>query len=191
LELHPNVDAQLRNDIMLLHPTLIPPTTSLENAVENHVIDSHISAESLDETNMSNGVDEGSSYRVQDPVDAKDLSGRSQTDSPNQVSGEAGVSSLDHARLWGNGMSPDSPASFDVVSPLMDPDASSGVARTDLQEDLDVGSGVADGSAHQPVSQRPRTRLQNNTSKPKSFGDDFICLMIVTGEPRDYEEAAT
>jgi hypothetical protein len=62
---------------MLLHPTLIPPTTSLENAVENHVIDSHISAESLDETNMSNGVDEGSSYRVQDPVDAKDLSGRS------------------------------------------------------------------------------------------------------------------
>jgi hypothetical protein len=176
---------------MLLHPTLIPPTTSLENAVENHVIDSHISAESLDETNMSNGVDEGSSYRVQDPVDAKDLSGRSQTDSPNQVSGEAGVSSLDHARLWGNGMSPDSPASFDVVSPLMDPDASSGVARTDLQEDLDVGSGVADGSAHQPVSQRPRTRLQNNISKPKSFGDDFICLMIVTGEPRDYEEAAT
>jgi hypothetical protein len=176
---------------MLLHPTLIPPTTSLENAVENHVIDSHISAESLDETNMSNGVDEGSSYRVQDLVDAKDLSGRSQTDSPNQVSGEAGVSSLDHARLWGNGMSPDSPASFDVVSPLTDPDASSGVARTDLQEDLDIGSGVADGSAHQPVSQHPRTRLQNNISKPKSFGDDFICLMIVTGEPRDYEEAAT
>jgi hypothetical protein len=50
---------------------------------------------------------------------------------------------------------------------------------------------VAVRSEHQAPPQCPRTRLQNNISKPKKFGDDFVCLMTVTGEPRDYEEAAT
>jgi hypothetical protein len=54
-----------------------------------------------------------------------------------------------------------------------------------------MGSGVAIGSEHQPAPQCQRTRLQNNISKPKNFGDDFVCLMTVIGETRDSEEAAT
>jgi hypothetical protein len=33
--------------------------------------------------------------------------------------------------------------------------------------------------------------LQNNISKPKKFGDDFVCLLTTTGELRYYEEVAT
>jgi hypothetical protein len=74
-ELNPNAGAQLTNDIMLLHPTLVPPITPPEDAVINHVNNSHISTESFDETNVSNDVDEGSSYHVQDLVDAENPSG--------------------------------------------------------------------------------------------------------------------
>jgi hypothetical protein len=49
------------------------------------------------------------------------------------------------------------------------------------QEDLHAGFGVAIGSKLQPAPQRPRTRIHNNTSKPKNFGGDFVCLMMVIG----------
>jgi hypothetical protein len=74
-ELNPNVGAQLKNDIVLLHPTLVPLITPPEDAVINHVNNSHISTENFDETNVSNDVDEGSSYHVQDPMDAENPSG--------------------------------------------------------------------------------------------------------------------
>jgi hypothetical protein len=64
LELNPNAGARLRNDIMLLHPMLISPASSLENAVDTHVNDSRTSAENLDETNLLNGVGEGSDFRL-------------------------------------------------------------------------------------------------------------------------------
>jgi hypothetical protein len=32
--------------------------------------------------------------------------------------------------------------------------------------------------------------MQNNILKPKHFGDDFVCLLAATGEPRDYAEAS-
>jgi hypothetical protein len=47
-ELNPNAGAELKSEIMLLHPTLIT-LTPLENAVENHVNNSHIPAENPDE----------------------------------------------------------------------------------------------------------------------------------------------
>jgi hypothetical protein len=34
----------------------------------------------------------------------------------------------------------------------------------------------------------PTTRAQNNIRKPKIFGDDFVCLLTMIGEPRDYIE---
>jgi hypothetical protein len=77
-ELNPNDGAQLKNEIMLLHPTLIPSITPPEHAIENHVIDSHISLESFDETNVSTNPDEGSNYHVQDPVDAENPGDKSQ-----------------------------------------------------------------------------------------------------------------
>jgi hypothetical protein len=78
LELNPNDGAQLKNEIMLLHPTLIPSITPPEHAIENHVNDSHISLESFDETNVSTKPDEGSNYHVQDPVDAENTGDKSQ-----------------------------------------------------------------------------------------------------------------
>jgi hypothetical protein len=77
LELNLNAGVQLKNEIMLLHPTLIPSTTPLENAIENHANDSHISMESYDETNVSTNPNEGSSYRVEDSEDAENISYRS------------------------------------------------------------------------------------------------------------------
>jgi hypothetical protein len=68
-------------------------------------------------------------------------------------------------------------------------DSGSRLARTEHQADLGSGSDVDSRSTPQPVPERPRTRLQNNISKPKSFGDDFVSLMTVTGEPIDYDEA--
>jgi hypothetical protein len=68
-------------------------------------------------------------------------------------------------------------------------ESGSGLAHMEHHADLGSGSSVNSRSAPQPVPQRPRTRLQNNISKPKSFGDNFVCLMTVTGEPRDYDEA--
>jgi hypothetical protein len=82
LELNPNAGAQLKNDGMLLHPTLIPPTTPQEDAAENHVNDSHMHADVFYETNLSHGLDEGSSYRMQDPKDTENPGDRSQEDSP-------------------------------------------------------------------------------------------------------------
>jgi hypothetical protein len=57
-ELNPNAGVQLKNEIMLLHPTLIPSFTPPENAIENHVNDSNIYVESFDETNVSTNPDE-------------------------------------------------------------------------------------------------------------------------------------
>jgi hypothetical protein len=50
---------------------------------------------------------------------------------------------------------------------------------------------VASGSKHQVVSTHPRTRLQNNITKPKTFGDDFMCFVTSTEEPKDFAEAAS
>jgi hypothetical protein len=108
-KLNPNDGAQVRNDISLLHPTLIPPTTPPDDAVENHVNDSHISVESFDETNMSNDLHEGSSCCMKDPVDVENPSDRSQADSLAQVPDGLGESSSDRRHPWGNDMSPDSP----------------------------------------------------------------------------------
>jgi hypothetical protein len=74
-ELDPNAGARLRNDIMLLHPTLISLASSPENVVDTHVNDSHSSVENLDETNLLNGVGEGSEFCLQEPIDAEDPSG--------------------------------------------------------------------------------------------------------------------
>jgi hypothetical protein len=40
-ELNPNAGAQLKSDVMPLHPTLAP-LLPLGNAVENHIINSHV-----------------------------------------------------------------------------------------------------------------------------------------------------
>jgi hypothetical protein len=82
-ELNLNVGAQLRNDIMLLHPTLSSPASSPENAIDTHVNDSHISVEKLDETNLLNGAEERSNYCLQELVYAEDPKGKSQMDSPD------------------------------------------------------------------------------------------------------------
>jgi hypothetical protein len=97
------------------------------------------------------------------------------------MSAGTGESSLDRARGVGDATLLD--------SPTRSPDAGSGLARTEQQADLGSGSGMDSRSAPQPEPQRPRTRLQNHISKPKNFGGDFVSLMMVTGEPRDYDEA--
>jgi hypothetical protein len=50
---------------------------------------------------------------------------------------------------------------------------------------------VASRSEHQAVSTHPRTRLQNNITKLKTFGDDFVCFVTSNEEPRDLAEAAS
>jgi hypothetical protein len=79
----------------------------------------------------------------------------------------------------------------DDTSPDSTTTASPGRAHEEFQADTDTRSGVAARSEHQPALHRPRTRLQNNISKPKKFGDDFVCLLTTTGELRYYEEVAT
>jgi hypothetical protein len=76
-KLNPNAGVHLKNEIMLLHPTLILSSTPQENALENHVNHSHISVESFDETSVSTNPDEGSVSRVQDQVATKNPSDRS------------------------------------------------------------------------------------------------------------------
>jgi hypothetical protein len=59
-------------------------------------------------------------------------------------------------------------------------------ACADSQVNLCEGSIVAAGSEQQAAATRPKTRLQNNITQPKSFGDDFVHLVTNTGEPRDF-----
>jgi hypothetical protein len=59
-------------------------------------------------------------------------------------------------------------------------------ACADSQVNLCEGSIVAAGSEQQTAATRPKTRLQNNITQPKSFGDDFVHLVTNTGEPRDF-----
>jgi hypothetical protein len=58
----------------------------------------------------------------------------------------------------------------------------------------ETGSSEATGSVIKlvpvPETAAPRTRLQHGIRKPKKFGNDFVCLVTVTGEPRDYDEAS-
>jgi hypothetical protein len=71
----------------------------------------------------------------------------------------SGESPLDHTRPWGNDTSP---SSLDTVSPgcaRVDMNPGLGVVRTELQEDMDVGLGVATRFVHQLVSHQPRTKL--------------------------------
>jgi hypothetical protein len=126
-KLNPNAGAQLKNEIMLLHPTLIPSSTPQENALDNHVNDSHISVESFNETNVSTNPDEGSVSRMQDPMVAENPDDRSQADSLAQVPAGSGVLPSDHVHPWGDDTFIDSPP----IRARTDPDAGSGVACTE------------------------------------------------------------
>jgi hypothetical protein len=56
-----------------------------------------------------------------------------------------------------------------------------------------VGSDEASGSVAPTATAeatRPRTRLQNIILKPKCFGDNFVCMLVATGEPVDYVEVS-
>jgi hypothetical protein len=50
---------------------------------------------------------------------------------------------------------------------------------------------VASIFEHQAVSTHPRTRLLNNITKPKTFGDDLVCFVTSNEEPRDFAEATS
>jgi hypothetical protein len=61
-KLNPNSGAQLKSDVMLLHPTLVPFMSS-ENVIDNHINDSHTPTEDLVEitsVEVESAVDVGS-----------------------------------------------------------------------------------------------------------------------------------
>jgi hypothetical protein len=52
---------------------------------------------------------------------------------------------------------------------------------------LPVNNGSMD-CAVQRSPARPWSRSQNNISKPKNFGDNFVCLLTTISEPRSFDE---
>jgi hypothetical protein len=83
------------------------------------------------------------------------------------------------------------PPGTDFNPDLGPDDAPNAGAHIDSQDDSRGGSAVASGCEHQAASTRPRTMLQNNITKPKTFGDDFVCIVTNKEEPRDFAEAST
>jgi hypothetical protein len=106
-----------------------------------------------------------------------------------QWSGElAGSPSVSAQHSWGESGADTPPGTDFDVDPGPDDTLSIG-AHTDSQNDPRGGSVVASRSKHQVVSTCPRTRLQNNITKPKTFGDDFVCFVTSKEEPKDFAEA--
>jgi hypothetical protein len=91
-ELNPNAGAQLKSDILLLHPTLLP-IMPLENVVDNPVIDSH-NEDLIEYTNSANILEEDSSDFMQDQQVAEDPGTRSHLDSGTDVGAELQGDSL-------------------------------------------------------------------------------------------------
>jgi hypothetical protein len=89
--------------MLLLHPTLTPPR-SLENAIDNHVHNSHNPVEeSVEFTNLYANAEKNSSSPIQDQGDIDDSGGRSQEDSASQPDDHAKASNSDPTCLRGGG----------------------------------------------------------------------------------------
>jgi hypothetical protein len=194
--LHPNARAQLKAEILLLHPTL-------HNAQgEGHVDAPNMSnsANSAPESYAEIGTQQGSSNNAENEevevvVDlvATDILGMrsnvdaapgAANDSDSSVDGAGIESSLGStpAVVSGNlSALPGSGFSMPQISQQPTTDGDSGVAIiedlalfTDAPDVVQSRSSMPFSSVAVPEEDRPKTRLQNNIRKPKGYTDSTL-----------------
>jgi hypothetical protein len=211
--LHPNAGAQLKAEILLLHPTL--RNAQGEGCVDapNMSNSANSAPESYAETcthhGSSNNVENEEAEMPTDPVAADNLGARSSVDATPDAATEsssgadgAGIgSSLGSAPtvVSGNLFVPPGPI-FSVLQILQQPTIAgdSGVAATEdlvlstgTHDAMQLGSSMPSSSATVPEGGRLKTRLQNNIRKPKVYTDGTIRYAYLTtaGESKSVSEA--
>jgi hypothetical protein len=211
--LHPNAGAQLKAEILLLHPTL--RNAQGEGCVDapNMSNSANSAPESYAETcthhGSSNNVENEEAEMPTDPVAVDNLGARSSVDATPDAAAEsssgadgAGIgSSLGSAPtvVSGNLFVPPGPI-FSVLQILQQPTIAgdSGVAATEdlvlstgTHDAMQSGSSMPSSSAAVPEGDRLKTRLQNNVRKPKVYTDGTIRYAYLTtaGESKSVSEA--
>jgi hypothetical protein len=141
---------------------------------------------------------------VQDSVGARDLGSSSHEDLADRINSRSEIDPPTHTQMHARtrresqgDTSPPRHAALPDTSPGHESVSASPLIRAVSLPMIEAGSSEAIGSITEPVATleieivaAPRTRLQHGICKPKKFGNDFVCLMSVTGEPRDYDEAS-
>ncbi|WVZ77133.1 hypothetical protein U9M48_025033 [Paspalum notatum var. saurae] len=200
--LHSNAGARLRSEILVLHPTLLNPTTGGESCTD-HMTNAHVTNAFPEEMQQENvhaentntettGVDNlGASTSQTDGV-VPTSSTLNQPQVATQQGGHNSGSTPTAActPLPGHQSSPASAIAAPGVSAPSDESSVDSVAG--LQENVSGSSTATAPAAEIALApSRPRTRLQDGIHKPKVYTDGTIRYAMFTssGEPQSVDEA--